>query len=223
MPVPQQRGAVDRHLLRDDAYAALRLAIVTGTLAPGELLHDGELCAWLGLSRTPVREALGRLSEDGLVEIRPRSSTRVTAVERADAHHAFPLVAMLHALATELAVPRLTRDDLLELHRANARFIQALTARRSWAAFDADDHFHGLLVDGAGNPEVRRCLDRLGPRLRRLELLRNGPLPGRRSVAQHEAVISRAAAGDARGAANAARENWLELGGLVERTLADVG
>ena len=60
MPVPQQRGTLDRHLLRDEAYAALRDAIVAGTLAPGEQLHDAELCAWLGLSRTPVRNALAR-------------------------------------------------------------------------------------------------------------------------------------------------------------------
>jgi DNA-binding GntR family transcriptional regulator len=144
----------------------------------------------------------------------------VTTVEPADAHHAFQLVAMLHGLATELAVPRLTRGDLLALHRANAGFVQALTAHDHWTAFEADDAFHGVFVDVAGNPEVARCLDHIGARLRRLELLRTGPLPGRRSVAQHEAIISRAAAGDARGAANAARENWLELGGLVERTLA---
>ena len=220
MPVPQQRDAVDRHLLRDDAYAALLDAIVNGTLAPGEVLHDGELCAWLGLSRTPIREALGRLSDDGLVEVRPRSSTRVTPIDAADARHAFPLVATLHALATELAVPRMKREHLLALRRANAGFVRGLTAQDPWAAFAGDDRFHGVLVDAAGNPEIARCLDHVTPRLRRLELLRTGPLPGRRSVAQHEAIISRAAAGDARGAANAARENWLELGGLVERTLA---
>jgi DNA-binding GntR family transcriptional regulator len=67
MPVPQQRDAVDRHLLRDNAYTMLCEAIVDGTLQPGEPLHDEELCGWLGLSRTPLRDALSRLAEDGLV------------------------------------------------------------------------------------------------------------------------------------------------------------
>jgi DNA-binding GntR family transcriptional regulator len=66
---------------------------------------------------------------------------------------------------------------------------------------------------------VPRVLGRLVPRLRRLEVLRTGALPGRRSVAQHEAITDRAEAGDAAGAASAARENWLTLGALIERSL----
>ena len=76
MPVPQQRAAVERQLLRENAYTMLCGAIVDGTLAPGESLHDDELCAWLGLSRTPVRDALGRLAEDGLVEIARSAGSR---------------------------------------------------------------------------------------------------------------------------------------------------
>ena len=65
MPVPESGDAVDRHLLRDTAYEKLCEAIVDGTLAPGEPLHDEELCGWLGLSRTPVRDALRRLRRGG--------------------------------------------------------------------------------------------------------------------------------------------------------------
>ena len=77
MPVPRERQTVERHLLRDTAYEKLCRAIVSGTLAPGEMLHDHELCAWLGLSRTPVRGALARLEEEGLVETAPQRFTRV--------------------------------------------------------------------------------------------------------------------------------------------------
>jgi DNA-binding GntR family transcriptional regulator len=77
-----------------------------------------------------------------------------------------------------------------------------------------------VFVDAADNREIERSLRHLAPRLRRFELLRNGALPGRRSVAQHEAILARATSGDARAAASAARENWLELGGLIERSLA---
>src|SRR3954468_2113782 len=103
MPVPAE-NPFERDLLRDRAYVTLRDAIVDGTLQPGERLRDQELCTWLGLSRTPVREALGRLERDGLVETAPQRFTRVAPLDRRTARDAFPVVAALHALAAELAV-----------------------------------------------------------------------------------------------------------------------
>lgn len=220
MPVPQQRAAVDRQLLRDNAYTMLCAAIVDGTLAPGESLHDGDLCAWLGLSRTPVREALHRLEEDGLIEIAPQRYTRVCPLAADQATDTFAFLAAVHALAAELAVPALDRDAHAALRAANDAFMMALTARDQAASYDADDRFHRTFIDAAGNREIARSLDHLAPRVRRLEVLSGSPLPGRRSVAQHEAIIARASAGDIRGTANATRENWLELGGLIQRALA---
>jgi DNA-binding GntR family transcriptional regulator len=221
MPVPQQRAAVKRELLRDNAYALLSAAIVDGTLAPGESLHDDELCAWLGLSRTPVRDALGRLADDGLVEIAPQRYTRVSPLTAREARDTFPLLAAVHALATELAVPQMDpRADGRRLREANDAFIAALGAGEAAPAFEADDAFHGVFVRAAANEEVTRVLRHVAPRLRRLERLSRGTLPGRRSVAQHEAILDRAVAGDARRAASATRENWLELGAVIERALA---
>jgi DNA-binding GntR family transcriptional regulator len=220
MPVPDQRGAVERHLLRDTAYEALREAIVTGTLTPGEMLHDTELCSWLGLSRTPVRGALARLEEEGLIETAPQRFTRVTPLRQGDASELFPVLAALHALATELAVPRLDPADIRRLRRENDLHIAALTARDAAGAYASDDCFHGVFVAASNNGEIRQALERLTPRLHRLELLRTGAMPGRRALAQHEAIIARAANGDGGGAASAVRENWLELGAMIERSLA---
>lgn len=220
MPVPDRREAVQRHLLRDDAYAALCDAIVTGVLAPGERLHDAELCEWLNLSRSPVRDALARLQDEGLVESAPQRYTRVTPLEQPDALDVFPVLASLHALATELGVPRLDRHHLEQLRAHNAAFLHALSNRDPDSANAADGRFHDVFVHASGNAEVRRVLSRLEPRLRRLEHLRTLPLPGRRSVAQHQAIIERASAGDAARAASAARENWLELGAFIGRSLA---
>jgi len=220
MPVPEQRNAVDRQLLKDSAYTTLCNAIVDGTLAPGELLHDDQLCAWLGLSRTPVRGALARLESEGLVETAPQRFTRVAPLDARDAAALFPVIASLHALATELAVPHLTPVQLLALREANDRHIAGLTARNGPAAFKADDTFHGIFVRASGNPVVASTLESLEPRMHRLELQHSGALPGRRALAQHEAIISRAAAGDAVSAASAAREHWLAFGAVVERALA---
>ncbi len=220
MPVPRERHTVERHLLRDTAYQTLCGAIVTGTLAPGETLHDHELCSWLGLSRTPVRGALARLEEEGLVETAPQRFTRVAPLEQDDARTLFPVLATLHALATELAVGRIEPADLGRLRRENDVHVAALMRRDGPAAYASDDRFHDVFVAGCGNPEIGRVLERLAPRLRRLELLNPGTLPGRRALAQHEAIIDRAVRGDTAGAANAVRENWLTFGALIERSLA---
>jgi DNA-binding GntR family transcriptional regulator len=220
MPVPDQRRPGQRHLLRDDAYSVLCDAIVTGVLAPGETLHDTELCNWLNVSRSPVREALGRLREEGLVESKPQRFTRVAPLAVQDVLDVFPVLAALHALATELAVPRLTRADTRELRDQNTAFIEALSAGDAARAYAADDRFHAVFVAASGNGEIAPLLERLGPRLRRLEHLASKVPPGRRSAAQHQAIIARAAAGDATRAASAVRENWLEFGALAARSFS---
>ena len=219
MPVPEQRNAVERHLLRDTAYSALCAAIVCGDLAPGESLHDHELCSWLGVSRTPVREALSRLAEEGLVELAPQRYTRVAPLTVKEARDTLPVVAAIHALAVEAAVPRLDRDDLRELEAESERYWQALRDRDAVAAYASDERFHGIFVAVGGNTEIERVLALLGPRLRRLQRLGTTTLPGRRAVAQHQAIVARAAAGDVAGAASATRENWLSLGAMIERGL----
>jgi len=219
MPVPQQRETIERHLMRDTAYQALCDAIVAGTLAPGETLHDGEVCDWLGLSRTPVRGALAKLEDVGLIETAPQKFTRVTLIEPDDAGTLFPVLASLHALATELAVPLLARTGLERLRHENDLHIRALESGDRAASYLSDDRFHRVMFDSCGNAEIGHVLDRLEPRVRRLELLSPGPLPGRRSLAQHEAIIARAVARDGMRAASATRENWLELGAMIQRSL----
>jgi DNA-binding GntR family transcriptional regulator len=218
MPVPENRAGLERDLLRDRAYGALRDAIVDGTLAPGERLRDQELCEWLGLSRTPVREALSRLEQDGLVETEPQRFTRVAPLDRRAARDAFPIVAAVHALAAELGVPRLVAADLNRMRAANARFADALNEVDVDAALAADDAFHAVLLTASANAELSGVLDRLMPRLRRLERLRFGSLAGRASVRQHEEIVAAATANDVTTTAQRVRENWLSLGTLIDRS-----
>jgi DNA-binding GntR family transcriptional regulator len=219
MPVPEQREAVERHLLRDTAYNALRDAIVDGTLTPGEVLHDDELCSWLALSRTPVRAALARLCDDGLVEMAPQRYTRVAPLTRRDVHDTFPVLAVIHGLATELAVRRLAATDVAALERENNAYVVALRERDAETAHAADERFHAIFLRSADNHEIARVLDRLTPRLRRLERQLPNALPGRRSVAQHQAIIARTRAREAAAAGSAVRENWMTLGALFDRAL----
>ena len=218
MPVPAQEGVAARVLLRDEAYARLRDAILDGTLEAGEQLRDAELSAWLGISRTPIREALARLEECGLVKSAPNRYTRVAPLDRRDAQDAFQVVAVLQALAAELGVARASAADVAAMRDANERFASALRDGDVDAAIAADDAFHDVLVHASANAEIARSLERLMPRVRRLERVRFGSLTGRRSVEQHAGIVERCEARDAAAAAQAVRENWLSLGHLIDRS-----
>jgi DNA-binding GntR family transcriptional regulator len=209
---------IERPSLRDQVHARLRDAIVAGDLAPGARLRDADLAAAMGVSRTPVREALQRLEDEGLVQTFPGAMTRVAPLDVRDAREAVPVIAALHALAAREAVPRLTTGDLDVLREANAAFAAALAAGEVSAALAADDAFHDRFVRLAMNEELQRTLQRLMPRVRRLEIARFRSLPGRDSARQHEAILAAAGLGDARRAAMLVEGNWLGLGKLLAQS-----
>ena len=154
------------------------------------------------------------------METAPQSYTRVTPLDRRAARDAFPVVAALHALAAELAVPRLGDADVDAMRRENERFAEALRAGDVDDAIAADDAFHGVFVTASANAEIPRVLDRLMPRVRRLERLRFGSLAGPRAPCkQHEAIIDAAAAERRRKRPpSGCAENWLSLGTLIDRS-----
>jgi DNA-binding GntR family transcriptional regulator len=205
-------------LLRDQAYAQLRDAILDGTLEPGEHLRDAEIAEWLGLSRTPIREALARLEEYGLVETSPTRYTRVAPLSARDVRDAFAVVAALHALAASLGVPRISDLELAEMRNANRDLAAALRKASVDDALAADDRFHAVLVRASANREIARSLERLMPKIRLLERARFGSLAARRSVEQHDGIIDLCKAGLTDRAAAAVRDNWLSLGTLIHQT-----
>lgn len=201
MPIPQDAPRIDRHLLRDDVYRSLRDAIVEGTLAPGEQLRDGDLAAWLGVSRTPVREALLRLAESGLVVAQPGRSTVVSPLHVRDVRDARDVVAALHGVAVREAMARFTTSDVEAMRAANDRFGTALSQGDVEAALRADDDLHAIPVAVAANRALAGVLDQFRPVLRRAERLRFSTLAGRASIARHDRLIECCAAGDVEGAA----------------------
>jgi DNA-binding GntR family transcriptional regulator len=211
MPVPLTRAVASRTLLRDRAYVVLRDAIVDATLEPGEQLREVELESWLGVSRTPIREALLRLQRSGLVVTRPGHSTVVAPLDDRAVHDAQPVIAAMHALAVRLAVPALTADQIETMRAANRDFADALATGDVDAALAADDVLHEVCVDAAANPAVSDIIDQYSPLLRRIERTRFSSAAGRESVALHDAMIDACAAGDVEAAAGAALATWAAL------------
>lgn len=202
--------------LRDHAYTALRDAIVSGRLAPGERLRDPELEQWLGVSRTPIREAIARLETAGLVRTRRAKATEVAPLDEREALAAQRIAAALHELAVRDGVGQLTDADLDDMRAANDRFDAALQDGDVDAAIAADDDFHAVPVRASANPLLPVLLEQVTPLLRRLERARFSSLAGRDSVDAHAGIIAACADGDADAAAAATRENWHTL----ERLLA---
>ncbi len=211
MPVPATEPGLDRALLRDDVYRRLRDAIVDGTFAPGEQLRDLELAEWLGVSRTPVREALLRLAQSGLVVAQPGRSTVVSTLDTRDIRDARDVVAAMHEVAAREAIPSLVDADLASMRDANRRFAAAVDAGDAEAAVRADDELHDVLVRIAGNRALATVLEQFTPTLRRAERLRFASLQGRESVRRHDELIRLCAAGDADGAAAVAYDTWHSL------------
>ena len=225
MPVPASRSVVGRTLLRDRAYEVLRDAIVDGTLAPGEQLREQELQEWIGVSRTPIREALMRLERAGLVRTRPGRSTTVVPLDDDRVRDAIPVVASLHVLAARLASGRLAPEQLALMRTANEDFADAVTRGDVDGALAADDRLHDVVVAAAGNQVLADSLEQHAPLVRRTERARfraqtaastsphQGGRPTIGSHELHDRLIQALAAGDAEAAAAAARETWDTLTG----------
>ncbi|MET9577970.1 GntR family transcriptional regulator [Streptomyces massasporeus] len=207
---------VPRTLLRDRAYEAIRDAIVAGEIEPGAVVRDAELAERLGLSRAPVRDAFSRLVDEGLLESKPQSYTRVTPLVASDVRDAAAVVGALHELVTRVAVPRLEAADLTVMRAANERFAAAVSAGDVDAALRADDELHDVLVRVSGNRAAASTVARYTPLIRRLERQRFGEGGSCRSAGLHERLIEACAAGDVDGAVLVTAEIWRGLEELAD-------
>ncbi|MFF6879677.1 GntR family transcriptional regulator [Streptomyces sp. NPDC012474] len=209
---------VSRRLLSDEVFDRLRDSIVRGELVPGEKVKDSELAERLGLSRTPVREALARLVDIGLVEAKPGVYTRITTLNRHDVEKTLSVLRALDQLAIETAVPVMTEMDLRHMRQANRDFERAVAANDTAAALAADDRYHAVPIAAADNPVLSRIVEQLHPQIHRiLHRKFSTLLGGRNTIEHHDRLIDVCTAGDARAAAELSGQHWSELGGHINR------
>jgi DNA-binding GntR family transcriptional regulator len=211
MSVVSSLAPVERDLLRDQALRRIRAAIVLGDLEPGAVIKDARLAEQLGLSVAPVRVALARLADEGLVEAKPQSHTRVTPLDVGQVRDAVVVVRALHELAVREAAGRISPADVAAMRAANARFAAAVAAQDTDAALSADDDLHAVPVARCGNGAIAATIDRLTPAIRRLERQRFDAAGGRLSVELHDRLIEALAAGDVDAAVTTTSTIWTAL------------
>lgn len=217
MPLPDT-SRLPRTLAREEVYRRLRDWIVGGVLPPGEVLHDQEIAIRLGVSRTPVREALRRLEDEGFVETSLNRWTRVAPLDLTRAAELYPLIEALEVLALEEAGPRLKEDHLRRLEHANANLARVVKDQDAAHALLADDAFHEVWVEAAGNRALAEVLGQLKIKLRRVELAYFGhEVQGERSLGEHTLMIEALRAGQWDQASALLRQNWR---GSLERLVA---
>lgn len=193
--------------LADSAYRTMRQRILDNVWPPGYRALEQELALELGMSRTPIREALSRLQREGLVEVVPRHGMNVLPVSADDMRDIYEVLTALEAMAAELVVRRKPSETLLKpLIAASRDMGRALQGDDldAWAA--ADERFHLHLITLSGNrlliDAVQNCWDRA--HRARMVTLRMRPKPTH-STREHMDVVEKIRAGDARGAFDAHR------------------
>ena len=201
-----QPGPVIENLtLWERVYQHLQAEILGGGLAPGTELSEVALAKELGVSRGPIREAMGRLAAEGLVNVRPRRGAVVRAPTLEELVEAYQVREVLEALAVRLAVPRLTEKDLRELGSLVDEMDLSAREDDLGRFFEANVAFHDRFCEMSGNRKLRQVHLTLmgeirGFQDRSLEI-RGNPND---SVAEHRAILSAAVRGDAQLAAELA-------------------
>jgi len=183
--------------LREAVVAQLRLAIVAGDLAPGTLLKDAELAKQLGLSATPVREALVQLAGEGLVQIEPNRLKRVTPIDLDAMIELFEVQSRLWGLGYAWGAPRVGAIELAHLRAIYAEHAAAIARGDNTAAIGAAHAFHRVFMEASGNRElVRVSLDRLAL-IQRFVRLCAPWLISPQGLEQHREMLDAVAGGEA--------------------------
>ncbi len=188
---------ISHDTLADQVYHAVRAQILDGHVAPGEFIREQNLNEALEVSRTPIREALGRLASEGFLEKLPHRGFRVPEEPIKDLLELYPIVAALERLAGRLAFPRLTPDDLARLKAINAQLEAAQDAGDAQALTELNNRFHRLFGERSGNGWLCNLLDDLRAQLTRLERwYYSYGEHTRQSISQHAEIIDALEAGD---------------------------
>lgn len=192
--------------LRDVVFNTLRKAILTGKLKPGERLMEVHLANRLGVSRTPIREAIRKLELEGLVIMIPRRGAEVARITEKSLKDVLEVRRALDALSVELACDRITSEDTKRLWEACQEFERAARGKDAAVIAKADVALHDIIVEATGNLRLQQLVNNLAEQMYRYRFVyikeesRHDNL-----VAEHREIYESIAARDKERAAKAAK------------------
>lgn len=216
-PLKQQRP------LYQDVADRLRELIYRRQLQPGDWVDESALCEQLGVSRTPLREALKVLQREEMIELVPRRGCRVNALAEKDLLDLFPVMATLEGLCAHLAVKRIKAADLKRLEKMHLRLEQSAAAHDIDGYYEINRKFHSAIQELSGN----RWLSRISAELRNVLLLarhRQLNVPGRleQSLGEHRVIMQALRDHDADAAQQAMHDHLCQQEKILRDTPGDI-
>lgn len=156
--------------LRDVVFNTLRQAILKGELEPGERLMEIQLAERLGVSRTPIREAIRKLELEGLVLMIPRKGAEVAKISARSLRDVLEVRRALEELAIELACQRMSEEDVGNLQKAQEDFKNAIAEGDAMKIAETDEHYHDVIYEGTQNAKLIQMLNNLREQMYRYRL-----------------------------------------------------
>ena len=176
--------------LRDVVFNTLRQAILKGELAPGERLMEIQLAEKLGVSRTPIREAIRKLELEGLVLMIPRKGAEVAKISEKSLRDVLEVRRSLEELAIELACQRMTDEEIDQLEQRQNAFKNAIHKGNAMNIAETDEAFHDVIYLATDNQKLIQLLSNLGEQMYRyrVEYLKRSDFH-QQLIDEHEEII----------------------------------
>ena len=156
--------------LRDVVFNTLRQAILKGELEPGERLMEIQLAERLGVSRTPIREAIRKLELEGLVLMIPRKGAEVARISEKSLRDVLEIRRSVEELAIELACQRMTEEEIDDLEAAKKAFADAVARRDMMLMAETDEMYHETIYKGTKNNRLIQIINNLREQMYRYRL-----------------------------------------------------
>lgn len=192
--------------LRDVVFNTLRQAILKGELKPGERLMEIQLAQRLGVSRTPIREAIRKLELEGLVTMVPRKGAEVAQITEKSLRDVLEVRGALEELTIQLACTKMNDKILADLNEAHTRFKQAINSKDLTKIAECDVIFHDVIYDATQNEKLIQILNNLREQMYRyrMEYIKDSKTH-KRLIEEHEEIIKMLKTADVDGARKAIR------------------
>ncbi|HEX5129944.1 MAG TPA: GntR family transcriptional regulator [Usitatibacter sp.] len=199
---------IARRALQDEVVARIKRMIESGALLPGSRIPERQLCAQLGVSRTPLREAFQVLSARGILELQPGRGAVVRRLPPDEIDQMFEVLEVLEALAAERACGAMSDAALERIRALHDRMMAAYRARNRTRFFALNEEIHDEIVRASGSPVLTRVCASLGDQVRRIRYMSQiTDAQWKLAVRGHEAIMKALEARDARAAGKVLREH----------------
>ena len=189
---------IQNHIpLREMVYEELKMQILTGAIVPGTRMMEVELAETMGVSRTPIREAIRKLEKEGLVIIRPRRGAYASSISTQDMLEILEVRQNMEGLAAYFAASRMTPDQLDTLKQLSDKYNEAVNAGNTEDMIEYDTKFHRCIVDSCNNKVLVQMIEQLQEMVLRFRYIYYDTFRRAENMPEeHQAIYDAIACGD---------------------------